>query len=218
MLLQLRIENLATIREIDVEFNKGFSILTGETGAGKSIMIDAILLALGHRGDSAMIRSGQDQTVVEAIFSLADDSEQSGHLNVRRELEESGIAVDDEIIIRCIVSEKGRQKRFINGNSVTADFLKKIGRQLINIHGQHDNQSLFQTSTHLDFLDGFSKLLPLRKKVGHTYRSLQEARKELIELEKKFAERELRLEELKSVVEDLSELNYQNSEDRELRR
>ena len=68
MLLQLRIENLATIREIDVEFNKGFSILTGETGAGKSIMIDAILLALGHRGDSAMIRSGQEQTVVEAIF------------------------------------------------------------------------------------------------------------------------------------------------------
>ena len=218
MLLQLRIENLATIREIDVEFNKGFSILTGETGAGKSIMIDAILLALGHRGDSAMIRSGQEQTVVEAIFSLTEDSEQSGHLNVRWELEESGIAVDDEIIIRCIVSEKGRQKRFINGNSVTADFLKKIGRQLINIHGQHDNQSLFQTSTHLDFLDGFGKLLPLRKKVGHAYRSLQEARKELIKLEKKFAERELRLEELKSVIEDLSELNYQNSEDRELRR
>ena len=100
MLLQLRIENLATIKEIDVEFNKGFSILTGETGAGKSIMIDAILLALGHRGDSAMIRSGQEQTVVEAIFSLTEDSEQSGHLNVRWELEESGIAVDDEIIIR----------------------------------------------------------------------------------------------------------------------
>ena len=218
MLLQLRIENLATIREIDVEFNKGFSILTGETGAGKSIMIDAILLALGHRGDSAMIRSGQEQTVVEAIFSLTEDSEQSGHWNVRWELEESGIAVDDEIIIRCIVSEKGRQKRFINGNSVTADFLKKVGRQLINIHGQHDNQSLFQTSTHLDFLDGFSKLLPLRKKVGHTYRSLQEARKELIELEKKFAERELRLEELKSVIEDLSDLNYQPSEEKELRR
>ena len=151
MLLQLRIENLATIKEIDVEFNKGFSILTGETGAGKSIMIDAILLALGHRGDSAMIRSGQEQTVVEAIFSLAEDSEQSGHLNVRRELKKSGIDVDDEIIIRCVVSEKGRQKRFINGNSVTADFLKKIGRQLINIHGQHDNQSLFQTSTPVSY-------------------------------------------------------------------
>ena len=163
MLLQLRIENLATIREIDVEFNKGFSILTGETGAGKSIMIDAILLALGHRGDSAMIRSGQEQTVVEAIFSLAEDSGQNGNLNVCKELEESGIAVDDEIIIRCIVSENGRQKRFINGNSGTADFLKKIGRQLINIHGQHDNQSLFQISTHVDFLDGFGKLLPLRK-------------------------------------------------------
>jgi len=217
MLLQLRIENLATIREIDVEFKKGFSILTGETGAGKSVMIDAILLALGHRGDPAMIRSGQVQTVVEAIFSLAEDSEQSGHLNVRMALEESGIDVDDEIIIRCVVSEKGRQKRFINGNSVTADFLKKIGRQLINIHGQHDNQSLFQISTHLDFLDGFGRLYPLQKKVEHVYRSLQEARKELIKLEKKFAERDLRLEELKSVIEDLSDLNYQKSEDKELR-
>ena len=218
MLLQLRIENLATIREIDVEFKKGFSILTGETGAGKSIMIDAILLALGHRGDSTMIRSGQENTVVEAIFSLAEYSKRSGHLNVRRELEESGIDVDEEIIIRCIVSEKGRQKRFINGNSVTADFLKKIGRNLINIHGQHDNQSLFQTSTHLDFLDGFGKLLPLRKKVGLAYRSLQEARKEQMELDKKFVERELRMGELKSIIEDLSELNYQPSEDKELRK
>ena len=139
-------------------------------------------------------------------------------MNVRRELEESGIDVDEEIIIRCIVSEKGRQKRFINGNSVTADFLKKIGRNLINIHGQHDNQSLFQTSTHLDFLDGFGKLLPLRKKVGLAYRSLQEARKEQMELDKKFVERELRIGELKSVIEDLSELNYQIFEDRELRR
>ena len=137
---------------------------------------------------------------------------------MQRELEESGIDVDEEIIIRCIVSEKGRQKRFINGNSVTADFLKKIGRNLINIHGQHDNQSLFQTSTHLDFLDGFGKLLPLRKKLASAYRSLQEARKEQIELDKKFVERELRIEELKSVIEDLSDLNYQPSEDKELRK
>ena len=217
MLLQLIIENLATIRKIDVEFNKGFTILTGETGAGKSIMIDAILLALGYRGDSAMIRSGEDQAVVEAIFSLEEDSEQSGHFNIRRELEESGIDVDEEIIIRCVVSKKGRQKRFVNGNSVTADFLKKIGKQLINIHGQHDNQSLFQTSTHLDFLDGFGKLYPLRKKVGHAFRSLQEARKELFELDNKIAERELRLEELNAIIEDLSDLNYQPSEDKELR-
>ncbi len=216
MLLQLRIENFATIEEIDIEFNKGFSILTGETGAGKSIMIDAIMLALGHRGDSTMIRSGKDQTLVEAIFSLADGSEQSSHLNIRRELAESGITVDDEIIIRCIVSAKGRQKRFINGNSITGDFLKKIGSKLINLHGQHENQSLFQTSTHLDFLDGFGKLLPLRKKVRLAYSSLQEAKKELNEFEKKLDQRELRMEELKSVIEDLSDLNYQTSEDKDL--
>jgi DNA repair protein RecN (Recombination protein N) len=218
MLLQLRIENLATIRELDVEFTKGFSILTGETGAGKSIMIDAIMLALGHRGDPAMIRTGEEQTVVEAIFSLAEDSEDIGEFNIRRELEESGIALDDEIIVRCVVAEIGRQKRYINGNSVTADFLKKIGRQLINIHGQHDNQSLFQISTHLDFLDGYGQLLPLRKQVEEVFRSLQDARKEQNEFQKIIAEREFRLEELKVIIEDLSELNYQPSEEMELRK
>ena len=217
MLLQLRIENLATIRELEVEFSAGFSILTGETGAGKSIMIDAILLVLGHRGDPGMIRTGEDQAVVEAIFSVPKKSVQGEQFDFRRELEESGVGLDDEIIVRCQVSRKGRQKRYINGVSVTAEFLQKVGSQLINIHGQHDNQSLLRVSSHLDFLDGYGQLLSLRQEVTDSFQALHTAKKEQQIMQKQFAERAVRVKELQEIIEDLSELNYQQAEESQLR-
>ena len=218
MLLQLRIENLATIRELDVEFTAGFSILTGETGAGKSIMIDAILLVLGHRGDPGIIRTGEEHALVEGIFSIPANSNQGEQFNIRRELEYSGITLDDELIVRCLVSRKGRQKRHINGVSVTADFLKKIGRQLINIHGQHDSQSLLQVSSHLDFLDVYGQLTTLRGQVSETYQALQAAKKVQQALQKQYAERAVRLVELREIIADLSELNLQPAEESELRK
>ena len=218
MLLQLRIENLATIRELDVEFTAGFSILTGETGAGKSIMIDAILLVLGHRGDPGIIRTGEEHALVEGIFSIPANSDHSEQFNIRKELGYSGITLDDELIVRCLVSRKGRQKRHINGVSVTADFLKKIGRQLINIHGQHDNQSLLQVSSHLDFLDVYGQLTTLRRQVSETYQALQAAKKEQQVLQKQYAERAVRLVELREIIADLSELNLQPAEESELRK
>ncbi|MED5483480.1 MAG: DNA repair protein RecN [SAR324 cluster bacterium] len=217
MLLQLRIENLATISELEVEFSAGFSILTGETGAGKSIMIDAILLVLGHRGDPGMIRTGEELAIVEAIFTVPKKSVQGEQFDFRRELEESGVTLDDEIIIRCQVSRKGRQKRHINGVSVTAEFLQKVGRQLINIHGQHDNQSLLRVSSHLDFLDGYGQLLPLRQEVTASFQALQSAKKEQQLMQKQFAVRAVRVKELQEIIEDLSELNYQQAEESELR-
>jgi len=110
MLLQLRIENFATISELEVEFTRGFSILTGETGAGKSIMIDAILLVLGHRGDPGMIRTGKELAEVEGIFAIPENPVNGEKFNIRKELELTGINLDDELIVRCIVSRKGRQK------------------------------------------------------------------------------------------------------------
>ena len=217
MLLQLRIENLATIRELEVEFSAGFSILTGETGAGKSIMIDAILLILGHRGDLNLIRTGENQAVVEAIFSVPKGSFQRESFDFHRELEDSGVDLYDEIIVRCQVPRKGRQKRYINGVSVTAEFLQRVGRQLINIHGQHDNQSLLRVSSHLDFLDGYGKLLPLRQKVTESFQALQTTKKEQVFMQKQFAERAIRIKELHEIIEDLSELNYQQEEESQLR-
>ena len=152
-------------------------------------MIDAILLVLGHRGDPGMIRTGEELAVVEAIFTVPKKSVQGEQFDFRRELEESGVTLDDEIIVRCQVSRKGRQKRHINGVSVTAEFLQKVGRQLINIHGQHDNQSLLRVSSHLDFLDGYGQLLPLRQEVTASFQALQSAKKEQQFMQKQFAVR-----------------------------
>jgi len=218
MLLQLKIENFATISELEVEFTRGFSILTGETGAGKSIMIDAILLVLGHRGDPGMIRTGKEMAEVEGIFSVPENPVNGEQFNIRKELELTGINLDDELIVRCIVSRKGRQKRYINGVSVTAEFLKSIGRKLINIHGQHDNQSLLQVSSHLDFLDGFGQLIPLRQQVTEAFQALQAVKKEQLSLQKRFADRAVCIDELKEIIADLNEFNFQPTEENELRK
>ena len=180
-------------------------------------MIDAILLVLGHRGDPGMIRTGEELAVVEAIFTVPEKTVQGEQFDFRRELEESGVTLEDEIIVRCQVSRKGRQKRHINGVSVTAEFLQKIGRQLINIHGQHDNQSLLRVSSHLDFLDGYGQLFPLRQEVTASFQALQSARKEQQSMQKQFAVRAERVQELQEIIEDLSELNYQQAEESELR-
>ena len=149
VLLHLKIRNFATIKELEIDFVSGFSILTGETGAGKSILIDAIMLLRGDRGRTSLVRSGEDQSEVEAVLSL-ERAEETCQL-----LEESGIEVEDEMIIRCLLSNQGRLRRFVNGVSVTADYLKTLTRPMITIHGQHEHQILLQTSSHLDFLDGF---------------------------------------------------------------
>jgi len=218
MLLQLRIENLATIRELEVEFKNGFSILTGETGAGKSIMIDAILIVLGHRVDTDIIRTGEENAVVEAIFSLPKSLSEGRELNLKSFLEDSGISVNEELIIRCLLSRKGRQKRNINGVSVTVDFLKKVGQQLINIHGQHDNQSLLQVTSHLDFLDGYGKLIPLRQKVSELYHALQVAIEEQATFNKQYEERSKLERDLKEIINELSGLNLKPGEENDLRR
>jgi len=218
MLLQLKVENLATIQELEIEFNNGFSILTGETGAGKSIMIDAILIVLGHRVDPDMIRSGEEKAVVEAIFSIPKNPSQSRQFDFKNLLEDAGIYVNDELIIRCLVSRKGRQKRNINGVSVTVDFLKKIGQKLINIHGQHDNQSLLQVSSHLDLLDGYGQLYSLRQQVSESYHALKSAIKEHRTYQKQYAERSKIQEELKEIINELTDLNYKLGEVNELRR
>ena len=130
MLLKLRLQNLATIKELEAEFDSGFSILTGETGAGKSIMIDALLLVLGGRGDTGLVRTGEDSTVVEAVFDLSETE------GIRNQLEEAGIPAEAELILRCVIPRKGRQRRSVNGAAVTVEFLKNLGQQLVNKIGR----------------------------------------------------------------------------------
>ncbi|MDP7158959.1 MAG: AAA family ATPase, partial [SAR324 cluster bacterium] len=169
MLLKLRLQNLATIKELEAEFDSGFSILTGETGAGKSIMIDALLLVLGGRGDTGLVRTGEDSTVVEAVFDLSETE------GIRNQLEEAGIPAEAELILRCVIPRKGRQRRSVNGAAVTVEFLKNLGQQLVNIHGQHENQALLQVGTHIEFLDQHGKLVPLRNIVRAAHAAHQQA-------------------------------------------
>lgn len=210
MLLNLKLQNLATIKELDIDFTGGFSILTGETGAGKSIMIDAILLVLGGKGDPGMVRSGEDSAVVEAVFDLMPLPE------IRDQLQASGIEAGEELIIRCALPAQGRQKRYINGTTVTAEFLKSVGRQLINIHGQHDNQALLQVGSHRDFLDGFGQLEALRSQVAECHRQHQEVLEEQRRLLKRLEARNARSEELGWIIEELEDLQLQRGEEEDL--
>ena len=210
MLLHLKIKNFATIKELEVEFDSGFSILTGETGAGKSILIDAIMLLRGDRGRSTLVRSGEDQAEVEAVLSLKGTEEP------RRLLDESGIDADEDLIIRCLLSSQGRLRRFVNGVSVTADYLKNLTRPMITIHGQHEHQSLLQSSSHLDFLDGFGKLFELRQKVSRHYQHYQELAELRRKQEQDLNQRSMRMAELKEMIEELQELALESGEEEHL--
>ncbi|MEE1577384.1 MAG: AAA family ATPase, partial [Deltaproteobacteria bacterium] len=210
VLLHLKIRNFATIKEVEVDFGSGFSILTGETGAGKSILIDAIMLLRGDRGRTSLVRSGEDQSEVEAVLSL-ERAEETCQL-----LEESGIEVEDEMIIRCLLSNQGRLRRFVNGVSVTADYLKTLTRPMITIHGQHEHQSLLQTSSHLDFLDGFGGLYPLREKVGKFYLHYMDLADRVTKHEQDLNQRTERIAELNEVIEELQELSLEPGEEEHL--
>ena len=152
----LQITNLATIQNIELELEEGFSILTGETGAGKSIIIDAIHFITGKKADYSLIRSGEPQGSVEATFEIESLE------RVKELLKDAHIPFESELIIRRIIQKNNRQKIFLNDIAATRVKLEEIGKLLVNIHGQHDNQALLQVSSHIDFLDGFGQLMELR--------------------------------------------------------
>ena len=166
MLVQLNIKNFALIEEISVQFNEGFNILSGETGAGKSILIDAIDYVLGGKFSKDLIRTGKDKTFVEAIFSIENN-------NVVEVLNEFGIEYEDLIIISRETSLSGKSIIRVNGRSLISMQLKKIREKLLDIHGQHQNQNLLQKNNHIVFLDNYigleleeplNKYLSLREK------------------------------------------------------
>ncbi|MGK5090667.1 DNA repair protein RecN [Deltaproteobacteria bacterium TL4] len=173
MLQCLEINNFATIQHIKVSFNSGFSILTGETGAGKSIIIDAIQLILGRKSDISVIRSGKSDASVEAVFQI------NLHSALATILKESNIRCDNgTLVIRRVIQQEGRQKSLINGTSIPLAKLSTIGRYLVNIHGQHDNQALMQVASHIDFLDDIGKLTGQREAVGQLFEQYEAALQE----------------------------------------
>lgn len=163
MLTDLSIKNFAIIDSLHLNFGRGLTILTGETGAGKSIIIDAVNLLLGERASVDLIRSGEEEAVVEAIFDI------SGLPEVQRRLDEAGLEPGDELLVKRIVAHSGRNRVYLNGGLSTLAILAEIMRDLVNIYGQHEAQTLLRPDNHLELLDGFAGLAHVRKGYSSCY-------------------------------------------------
>ena len=150
MLQSLSIRNVVLIDKLDLDFKSGLSVLTGETGAGKSILLDSLGLVLGNRAETSLIRQGEDKLSVTAQFSLQKQTPA-----LRALLDEYEIEADDELLIKRSLTRDGKGKIFINDQPAGAKLLKEIGKYLVEVHGQFDNQGLLNPANHLDVLDAY---------------------------------------------------------------
>ena len=179
MLTSLTVRNLALVDRVDIEFGSGLNVITGETGAGKSILIGALGLVLGERADKSMIRTGESQCSAQAVFHLAD----SAVINAL--LEENGLDPCDEgqLVLRRMVKATGGSQNFVNDCAVTLHMMKRLGRLLVDIHGPHDHQSLFDADFQLDLLDAFGRHSKARTAYGQAYGELRSLERRCAELE-----------------------------------
>jgi len=168
MLQELRIKNFAIIDELNLTFSKGLNILSGETGAGKSIILNAVQLLIGDKATEELIRSSEEEASIEALFDI------SGNWEVKNEIQEKSQRLpnkgeEDSLLVRRVISRSGRGKTFINGNLATLGILSEVGEKLLSIYGQHEHQSLQRVETHIDILDEFGGLLGLREEFQHHF-------------------------------------------------
>ena len=207
MLSLLHIENIAVIECADISFDSGFNVLTGETGAGKSIVIDAISAILGQRAYRDMIRTGTTKASVRAVFTGVPKLPW---------FEENGVAYDPETIIQREVHLDGKNVCRVNGSLVTVSILNKLGIQLINIHGQHDSASLFDEANHLIFLDDFAGNEQLRQEYSEKYVAVDRLRREINRMNMDEGEKLRRMETLKYQIEEIEKAELTAGEDEEL--
>ncbi len=215
MLLELNINDFAIIERLNLRLGAGFNVLTGETGAGKSIIIDALGTLRGDRTDPTFVRAGADRARVEGVFSVADIP------GLETTLEEYGLwdGEDDQVILtREINRESGRSMARINGRAVSSAILRDVGGRLIDIHGQHEGLTLFNARTHGDMLDRYGNLVGLRDKVGERVGELRRVREELAALRKAAAGRADRIEELRFLLEDVVAAKLKAGEEEDLLR
>ena len=166
MLKSLTIRNYALIESVEIEFESGLKILTGETGAGKSIIIDALSLILGDRASSDVVRKGSDKSIVEGTFGMAENEK------VKELLNQNEIELQEDLILRREISMKGQSRCFVNDSPVSLTVLKEIGDHLVDLHGQHEHQSLLRPETHIDLMDEFGSLDKLAEEYREPYNRL----------------------------------------------
>ena len=207
MLSLLHIENIAVIEQADISFDPGFNVLTGETGAGKSIVIDAISAILGKRAYRDMIRTGTNKASVRAVFTKVPALPWFG---------ENGVDYDEETVIQRDIFMDGKNVCRVNGTLVTVSILQKLGLQLINIHGQHDSATLFDEENHLRFLDAFADNEALLLDYREKFSAVSALRREIDRMTMDEGEKLRRMETLKYQVEEIEKADLKAGEDEEL--
>jgi len=203
----LHIENIAVIECADISFDRGFNVLTGETGAGKSIVIDAISAILGQRAYRDMIRTGTAKASVRAVFTEVPELPW---------FTDNGVEYDSETVIQREIHLDGKNVCRVNGSLVTVSILNKLGLQLINIHGQHDSASLFDEANHLNFLDDFADNYSLRTAYFETYSAVEKLRKEISRISMDEGEKLRKMETLKYQIGEIEKAKLTAGEDEEL--
>ena len=212
MLLEISIKNFAIIEAISLNFEKGMTVLTGETGAGKSIIIDAMNMMLGARATTDVIRHGAPKAEIEGLFSIENS------LPLQEIFDEQGIDLGDEIIIRREILQNGRSVSRVNGQMVNLSVLRAMGQHLVDIHGQHDQEELMRPQLHIQMLDEFgdTDFLELKQSYQTNFDAYRQMRKQLLEIKKNQEEHKARIEMLEFQIAEIESAALQPGEDLKL--
>ncbi len=210
MLSLLKIKNIALIDELAIEFGEGLNLLTGETGSGKSIIVDSLGALTGDRVSNDLIKEGEQSASIEGLFSVNI----SGELQAM--LDEGGVEITDEMIIRRELSMTGKNRVFINGQLVTQGFLKNIGAFLVDIHGQGEQAALYDVENHIELLDDFADVVTLKAKVAAAFAAWSAVKSEIASLEKDTAEKLQLLDILRFQTNEIKTAGLRPGEDTEL--
>ncbi len=212
MLHALGIKNFAIIEDLRIEFGAGLSVLTGETGAGKSIIIQAVNLLLGSRASADLVRTGKQSAELEAVFDIAPDS------HAARVMAEQDLDSEEGLIIRRIISASGKSRIFVNSRIVTLEFLKQVTENLAGVSSQHAHQGLLKEEQHLDILDEFSRTVDLRNDVLRLYQQIVPLKNEIARLKDRKDNAQKELELLQFQVDEIEAAHIRPGEDEELAR
>jgi DNA repair protein RecN (Recombination protein N) len=210
MLNLLKIKNIALIDSLELEFGPGLNLLTGETGSGKSIIVDSLGALAGERVTNDLIKDGTESAQIEGLFTVASSS------GLTEVLDESGIEASGELIVRREISLAGKNRIFVNNQLVTAAFLKRLGAFLVDIHGQGEQTSLFDPDTHLELLDEYAKNSKLRDRVAIAFDTLSQATRELADLQRGESEKLQLLDILRFQVDEIRRADLKADEEKEL--
>ena len=207
MLTELRIKNFAIIESLTLPLARGFNVLSGETGAGKSIIVGALGLLLGERASADLIRTGADRATVEGVFDVADRPE------IAALLDERGIDAEEPLVVLKREIAAGRARAWVNGTTVSATILAEVGRMLVNLHGQHEAQTLLEGDAQRGILDAFAGSTELAAGVQESHTALASARREIADLQRRRADAEKRADYLRHVVQEIESAKLVEGED-----